>query len=68
VRAKRWAELLARVFGLDLQRCPDCGGPVKIIAAILEATAVRTILTYLRLPDKPPDLAPPRIPEQTQFN
>ena len=67
-RAKRWAELLARVFGLDLQACQDCGGPMKIVASILEPTAVRTILTYLGLPDKPPDLAPARIPEQNQFN
>jgi hypothetical protein len=60
--------VLARVFGLDLQRCPDCGGPFKIIAAIIEPTAVRTLLTYLGLPDKPPGLAPARIPEQFQFS
>jgi hypothetical protein len=65
-RVKKWAELLARVFGLDLKKC-DCGGALKIIAAILEPAAIRTILTHLRLPDKPPGLAPPRIPEQTKF-
>jgi hypothetical protein len=26
VRAKRWAELMARVFGLDMQKCVDCVG------------------------------------------
>jgi len=35
-RAKRWAEILARIFGFDLQRCPDCGGSLKIIAVILD--------------------------------
>jgi hypothetical protein len=25
-RTQRWAELLARVFGLDMQKCVDCGG------------------------------------------
>ena len=66
-RTKRWAELLARVFGFDMRACPDCGGPLKIIAAILEPHAIQSILTYLRLPDKPPGLAPARIPEQVQF-
>ena len=61
---KRWAELLARVFGLELQRCPDCGGTLKIIAAILEPFAIQNILTYLGLPDKTPELAPARIPTQ----
>jgi len=37
-------------------------------SAILEPTAVRTILTYLGLPDKPPELAPARIPEQSPLH
>ena len=67
-RAQRWAELLARVFGLDMEKCEDCGGPIKIVSAILEPTAIKSILNHLRLPDKPPGLAPPRIPEQFHFN
>ena len=50
-----------------MQKCVDCGGPFKIIAAILEPHAIKSILTHLKLPDKPPGLAPARIPEQTQF-
>ena len=65
-RAKKWAELLARVFGLDMEKCVDCGGPLKIVSAILEPHAIKSILTHLRLPDKPPDLAPPQILEQTR--
>ena len=30
-----WAKLLKRVFEIDLERCPNCGGELKIIAAIL---------------------------------
>jgi hypothetical protein len=67
-RVQRWAELLARVFGLDMQKCVDCGGPLKIVSAILEPNVIRSILTYLRLPDKPPDLAPAQIPDQAQFS
>ena len=29
------AKLLKRVFDLDLEHCPNCGGELKIIAAIL---------------------------------
>jgi hypothetical protein len=35
--------------------------------AILEPNVIRSMLTYLRLPDKPPDLGPPQIPDQIQF-
>ena len=66
--AQRWAELLARVFGIDMQKCVDCGGPLKVVSAILEPNAIRSILTHLRLPDKPPDLAPAQIPEQTPLH
>ncbi|MDQ3440142.1 MAG: hypothetical protein M3478_07305 [Planctomycetota bacterium] len=31
-----WARLLKRVFEIDLERCPNCGGELKIIAAILK--------------------------------
>jgi hypothetical protein len=29
-----WARLLKRVFEIDLEHCPHCGGPLTIIAAI----------------------------------
>ena len=61
-RAQRWAELLARVFGLDMEKCEDCGGPIKIVSAILDPNAIKAILTYLRLPDKPPGVAPAIVP------
>jgi len=66
-RAAKWAELLARVFGLDMRTCLSCGGTFKIIAAILNLSAIRDILTHLGLPHKPPGLAPPRFPEQLRF-
>ena len=47
-----------------MSTCPDCGGPFKIIAAILDPHAITSILTHLKLPDKPPGLVPARIPEQ----
>ena len=35
-----WARLLKRVFEIDLEHCPNCGGQLKIIAAILEAPVI----------------------------
>jgi len=44
-----WAQLLKRVFELDLEHCPNCGGEMKIIAAILERPVIEKILTHLGL-------------------
>ena len=32
-----WARLLKRVFALDLEHCPTCNGPLKLIAVIEQA-------------------------------
>ena len=32
-----WAKLLKRVFEIDLEHCPNCGGELKIIAAGLSS-------------------------------
>ena len=49
-----WAELLKRVFDLDLEHCPNCGGELKIIAAILEQPVIEKILTHLGLQARAP--------------
>ena len=53
-----WARLLKRVFDIDREHCPQCGGDLKIIAAIEEPAVIAKILTHLGLPAR----APPRIP------
>lgn len=53
-----WARLLKRVFEFDLEHCPQCGGDMKIIAAIEEPAVIVRILTHLGLPAR----APPRSP------
>ena len=57
-----WARLLKRVFALDLEHCPNCGGELKIIAAILEAPVIEKILMHLGLQAR----APPRSPARGQ--
>ncbi len=55
-----WARLLKRVFDIDIEHCPHCGGDMKIIAAIVEKAAITKILDHLGLPAR----APPRAPAQ----
>jgi hypothetical protein len=57
-----WAKLLKRVFDLDLEHCPNCGGELKVIAAILEQPVIEKILTHLGLQAR----APPRAPARCQ--
>jgi len=57
-----WAKLLKRVFQLNLEHCPNCGGELKVIAAILEAPVIEKILTHLGLQAR----APPRAPARGQ--
>ena len=51
-----WARLLKRVFDIDLEHCPQCGGALKIIAAIVAPPVIARILAHLGLPTR----APPR--------
>ena len=49
------AQMLRRVFDVDLQRCPRCGGGnLKIIAATLQRAAIVRILPHLGLEPQPP--------------
>lgn len=41
--------MLKHVFEIDLEHCPNCGGELKIIAAILESAVIERILTHLGL-------------------
>jgi len=50
--------MLKRVFEIDIEHCPNCGGQLKIIAAILEQPVIEKILTHLGLQAR----APPRTP------
>ena len=51
------------VFEIDLEHCPNCGGELKIIAAILQAPVIERILTHLGLQAR----APPRAPARGQM-
>jgi len=42
-----WAQRLKRVFGIDIELCPACGGAVRIIACIEDPAVIGKILTHL---------------------
>ena len=62
-----WAQRLKHVFNIDMETCPHCGGPVKVIACIEEQQVIDKILAHLKEKEarapKPPTLVPPpRVP------
>ncbi len=57
-RRYEWAELMRRVFAVDVLECPRCSGPMRILAAIHPPTATRDILECLGLPSRAPPVAP----------
>jgi len=60
-----WAQLLKRVFALDMARCPFCQqGALRIIAAITQGEVIRTILRHLKLAADPPPIAPARVRQE----
>jgi len=44
-----------------------CGGKLRILAAIQPPETTRKILDWLRLPSKPPPIAPPALEPEFVF-
>jgi hypothetical protein len=53
-----WAELMKRVFRVDVLECEHCGGRMKILAVIRSPAATERLLKCLGLPSRAPPLAP----------
>jgi hypothetical protein len=47
------AQRLKRVFGIDIETCPACGGAVRIIACIEDPAVIKKILAHLDRKDAP---------------
>jgi hypothetical protein len=58
--AMHWAQRLKRVFGIEIERCDECGGTVKIIASIEKPEVIAAILEHLAL-ERSAD-SQPRLP------
>ena len=55
-----WAKLLSKVFGLDISKCRECGGEMRVIASVVRVDVIKKILTHLGLSPQPPPVAPAR--------
>ncbi len=60
--AYQWAELMRRTFGLDVLACPRCGGRLRLVALIDQASVVQRILRHLGLATEVPEPRPARAP------
>ncbi len=63
-RRYSWAELMKRVFEIEVLICPHCNGRRKLLAFITDSTAIRRILEHLELPADPPRMTPARAPPE----
>jgi hypothetical protein len=61
---RTWAELMRRGLEIDVLQCPDCGGRMRFVAAIMLSSSIRRILRHLGLPADPVGLAPARAPPE----
>ncbi len=57
-----WAELMKRVFQVDLQKCSLCGSPMKLRAVLTEPGNVSRYLRHLDVATELPPRAPARDP------
>ncbi len=57
----RSAQLLKRVFAIDITTCPQCGGTLTILAAIEDPAVIVKILSHLGLSTRAPPRAPARL-------
>jgi hypothetical protein len=62
-----FADLMKRVFRLDVLKCARCGSERRWIAAITSGETIAKILDHLELPSVMTQPAPPRAPPQLEL-
>ena len=67
-RRRTWAELMLRVFAIDVLACPDCGARMRIISTITDPKVIAPFLKSIGLPPYPPTLCPARAPPDTDWD
>lgn len=63
-RPMSWIARLKRVFAIDLSRCPNCGGELRVIGAIAEPGVIKRILEHIG----PDGCVQPRAPPPVLAN
>ena len=54
---------MKRTWAIDVLVCPDCQGPMRLVAAIEDPATAARILHHLGLPARPPPRGPPWRPQ-----
>ena len=62
-----WAELMRRVFTVDVLRCTYCKGKGRLVSLITEREVIVRILAHLGLETDPPPIEPARAPPQLEL-
>jgi len=63
-----WAQRLKRVFAIDIESCPQCGGTLRVIACIEDPLLIAKILGHVQQREalnEPLARAPPGHHEHT---
>ena len=63
-----WAALLARVFAVDVTRCPRCGGRLGLVAVLSDAASIGRYLSGVGLAATPPAIAVARPPPPRELD
>ena len=58
-----WMQRLKRVFAIEIETCPKCGGTLRVIACIEDPDVIATILGHIRARDEA-EPSQPRAPPQ----
>ena len=61
-----WMQRLKRVFAIDIETCPKCGGKLRVIACIEDPDVIATILEHIRARDEAQPSQPRAPPRRTQ--
>ena len=61
-----WMQRLKRVFAIDIEACPQCGGKLRVIACIEDPDVIATILEHIRARDEAGPSQPRAPPLRSQ--
>jgi hypothetical protein len=62
-----WMQRLKRVFAIDIETCPKCGGKLRVIACIEDPDVIATILEHIRARDEAQPSQPRAPPLRTDL-
>ena len=55
------------MFAIDVSKYSECGGPLRMIAALTDPASIRAYLEGVGLPAQPPPIAPARRSQQSEL-